>query len=328
MRHREWSRVVILVCAAGIFSTLTAAGASALTLPVNCNVGETISGAIAKLQLLGPIATAGPNTLNISGTCNENVNINAMANLTLQGSSGATVNGNSSGNGETLFITQSQGITVNNLTINGFGVYCAASTCYLNNDVVQNSGFAGIAVGVSAVMILNTSTVQNNAGPGIAIRIGGNVILAGSTVQGNAGGGITLQAGAQLTTTQQAQGFEVVGPAGSVIQNNGLDGIFADINSSIRIQLATTISGNARDGVRLEGGSKAIITQLTDSGNTGHGIRIGDLSFAEFDGGNSVTGNNAGAATPLDVVCDPQYSATRGIAVERKRDELPCGAAD
>lgn len=311
MNHRLWTRGVVWFCAAAVMALLATRDATAApSLRVNCNAGQTISREIARLTAMGP---AGPNKILVSGTCNENVTINGMANLTLEGDPSATINGNANGNGVALFVTESQNITVNNFTINGFGVYCAASSCLLNNDTVQNSGGNGVAVGVSASMILNNSTVQNNAGAGMAIRVDGNATLAGSTVQGNAGAGVTLQAGGVLTVTLQSQGFIITGPAGTTIQNNGQDGILADVNSTVRIQLGANITGNARDGIRLEGGSKAILSSLDVTGNTGHGVRIGDLSFAEFVGQNTVTGNNLGAGKPLDVVCDPQNSATRGI---------------
>jgi hypothetical protein len=313
MSHRVWTRGVVCLFAAAVIPLLMPSGASALTLKVDCNKGKTISGALAMLTALGPVGTAGPNKVLVSGTCNENVTINGMANLTLEGTPSATINGNANGNGVTLWMTESQNITVNNFTINGFGVYCAASSCLMNNDTVQNSDGNGVAVGVSASMILNTSTVQNNAGAGVAIRVGGNVALDGSTVQGNAGGGVTLEAGGILTVTEQSQGFNITGPAGTTIQNNALDGIFADVNSTLRIELGVNITGNARDGIRLEGGSKALLSNVNISGNTGHGLRIGDLSFAEFAGQNTITGNNLGTGTPLDVVCDPKFSATRGI---------------
>jgi hypothetical protein len=313
MSYRLGSRGVVCFCALTAMAFLVPSRTAAVTLTVHCDERETISKAIDTLTALGPVGTAGPNTLRVRGTCNENVTINGMANLTLEGSPSATLNGNANGNGTTLWITESQNITVNNFTINGFGVYCAASSCLMNNDTVQNSAGNGVSVGVSASMLLNNSTVQNNAGAGVGIRIDGDVILAGSTVQGNAGGGVTLQSGAVLTVTLQSQGFNVIGPAGSTIQNNGLDGILADVNSTLRILLGANITGNARDGIRLEGGSKAFLADVTITGNTGHGLRIGDLSFAEFVDQNTITGNNLGTATPLDVVCDPQYSATRGI---------------
>jgi len=44
------------------------------------------------------------------------------------------------------------------------------------------------------------------------------------------------------------------------------------------------------------------------TGNGGAGVFLRDLSFASFDVGDIVTGNAGGT----DVVCAPQFSATRG----------------
>jgi hypothetical protein len=44
------------------------------------------------------------------------------------------------------------------------------------------------------------------------------------------------------------------------------------------------------------------------TGNGAPGAGIEDLSFADFAPGNVITGN----ASPFDVACLPQFSATRG----------------
>jgi hypothetical protein len=286
------------------------------TLKVDCNAGQTISAALATLNKVGPIGAAGPHNVLVSGTCNENVIVTGMNNLTIQGNPTATVNGNANGFAIVLWVTDSQNFALNNITLSGVGVaggvYCAAATCHLNSDTVQNSVGNGVGVGPSSTVFLDSSTVQQNATAGVHVGGQGNVVLSGATVQSNGGAGVLLQAGGSLITTAQGQGYEITGPASTLIQNNGQDGIFADVNSSLRINF-TTISGNNRDGVRLEGGAKAQFAIASITGNTGHGLRLGDLSFAEFRDGNSITGNNSGAATPLDVVCDPQYSATRGL---------------
>lgn len=309
---RRWTSALVL-CVVGLFGGLaTAQGRpTGHTLQVDCNSGQTISNALAALKN-NPMSASGPNTVLISGTCNEDVSISAMNNLTLQGNPTATINGSANGNGA-LFVTDLQNLTVNNIVITGSGVFCAAATCHFNNDTVQNTVGAGIVSGPSGFVTVNASTVQQNGGPGLQIHSNGNLVVAGSTVQGNAGAGISIQSGASLIVTQQAQGYILTGPANTVIQNNGTDGIFADVNSTVKV-FFTAITGNGRDGLRIQGGSKALVGVTSITGNTGHGVRIGDLSFVEFGGGNNVSGNNSGAANPLDVVCDPQFSATRGLA--------------
>jgi hypothetical protein len=48
------------------------------------------------------------------------------------------------------------------------------------------------------------------------------------------------------------------------------------------------------------------------TGNRDYGIFLFDLSFATFDPGNNITGNNTNAGNALDVACFRQYTATRG----------------
>jgi hypothetical protein len=49
----------------------------------------------------------------------------------------------------------------------------------------------------------------------------------------------------------------------------------------------------------------------TITGNRAFGVYLFDLSFANFDPDNNVTGNNTGG-NALDVGCFSQYTATRG----------------
>jgi hypothetical protein len=45
--------------------------------------------------------------------------------------------------------------------------------------------------------------------------------------------------------------------------------------------------------------------------NGGAGVVVGDLSFVTFRAPSNITGNRGG----IDVVCQPQFSATRGVGV-------------
>lgn len=319
MGHSKWTRALILAYAVGTFAFLAASPALAAPgskLNVDCDAGQTICAALATLDKMHAVGSAGPNMVMISGTCNEDITVVGMDNVTLQGNPTATVNGNANGFGVVLWVTDSQNFAMNNITLSGngiaTGVYCAAAVCHLNNDIVEDSAGIGVGVGPSSMVFLSSTTVQQNAGDGVHMGGNGNVVLAGATIQSNGGAGVHLQAGGSLLTTAQSQGYEIVGPASTVIQNNAQDGILADVNSAARLNF-TMISGNGRDGIRLEGGAKAQLASVSVTGNTGHGVRLGDLSFGEFADGNSISGNNAGSATPLDVVCDPQYSATRGL---------------
>ena len=49
--------------------------------------------------------------------------------------------------------------------------------------------------------------------------------------------------------------------------------------------------------------------------NRDYGILLFDLSFANFDPGNNVTGNNRNGSGTLDVACFAHYTAMRGVFV-------------
>ena len=90
--------------------------------------------------------------------------------------------------------------------------------------------------------------------------------------------------------------------------------------------LAGTITGNTRSGVGLESASEASFGSfdgsITISGNGINGVQINDLSFALFTNGGpllNVTGNTA-----LDVKCNPQFSATRGVFTDTNGAKTNC----
>jgi hypothetical protein len=84
------------------------------------------------------------------------------------------------------------------------------------------------------------------------------------------------------------------------------------LNNSVARVFDLIIDGNSAAGVHLESGSTASFEQINTgnviTGNGRFGVSVNDLSFAGFVGTNTVNGN---LAEP-DVVCNPQYSATRG----------------
>lgn len=135
----------------------------------------------------------------------------------------------------------------------------------------------------------------------------GSVASSGSDVfRGNGGvtsGAITAISGGYLIAVN------------SIVQNNGgVAGMLAASHATLRVA-SCTISGNSGDGVVLRGSSEARFENfagpLTITGNGGSGVSIGDLSFGLFQGA-TVTGNLGGT----DVLCNPQFSATRGALTD------------
>jgi hypothetical protein len=289
--------------------------AQAVTLNVNCNAAagqlHTIAGA---LKLLDP---SGPNTINVSGSCNENVVIQTFDRLTLTAVNGASINDASGGNGNVVYIADSKDVTVQGFAINGgnIGVFCDnLSVCRLNNDTIQgttNNNVLGNGFGVhveNSRAYLNGDILQNNPGRGLSV-INASLVFAGNVnVSNNANHGVFVGFGA----------FLVLNPA--TVQNNGVDGVHVVDHATFRI-VAGTITGNGKNGVRLDGASEAAIQGLdnpvTISRNGGNGVQLNDLSFARFEGLPSgdaaltITGN-----APNDVQCNPLYSATRGATTD------------
>ena len=95
-----------------------------------------------------------------------------------------------------------------------------------------------------------------------------------------------------------------------IVQNNET-GVQVMQKSALRAT-DLTITNNREDGVLLLSDSTAAFQQSSTgnliTGNSGNGVSVNDLSFAEFDDTNNVSGN----LTQPDVACNPQYSATRG----------------
>ena len=283
--------ILLLIC-----TMLFAIHARSATIRVNCGKtpASTINGA---LQRLNP---EGPNTIIVSGTCTENVFIQSFDRLTLQaGANGATINDASGGNNPTIWITDSQRVNIQGFTVNGGspGVLCTDfSLCRFSQNTIQGAADDGVQISRSRADF-DRDVIQNNGFRGLVIREQGSAVVPGVTLQGNPGAGADALDGSFLYSFQ------------STVQNNGF-GIRAE-NSALRIELST-ITGNSLDGVQLQEESSArfvvLLGQNVVMANGFQGVSVNDLSFAAFDPGNNVSGN----LMPPDVVCNPQFSATRG----------------
>jgi hypothetical protein len=164
--------------------------------------------------------------------------------------------------------------------------------------VIQGAGSgAGFAVYQASEATVDGDTFQNN-GVGLIANSGSKVRPGGQTrpltSQGN---GTGIQTGRQgmvfvLATVQNNSGYGVnvlfhstLEVAGGSISHNGGVGAYVHENSAARFTGGTTITNNG-----------------------GPGVLIQDLSMVNFAA--TVTGNGGGT----DVVCNPQFPATRGVA--------------
>jgi hypothetical protein len=285
---------------------MSAGAVRAATHSVNCDgkgALSTIGGALKILQHV-----PGPNTINVSGTCNEDVVIQSMDHLTLNAVNGASINDPSQGANTTVTIADSRDVAINDFVINGYAagtsgndvVDCLdASVCRFSGDTVQNAPQgAGIGAYSGSYVDIEGGFLQNNSSwAGLAVIRSARVRAQGVTLQNNWRGAVVADGGnLQLNI--------------STIANNTDMGIMVR-GGSILSCLSCTVIGNGAQGINVEENSSAAVqSHSTVTGNAGAGINLTNLSSASYwDGTLSVTGNNGGQG---DIVCNPKYTTTFG----------------
>jgi len=274
--------------------------AYAVTLHVNCGSHSGLRHIQEAINLLQRAAPSESNTILVSGSCNENIIIQSFDNLTLTAQSGASISDNSDGALDVLDIFDSRRVSINSFSINGGanGVTCAgASLCRFSGNTVRASSGYGIVV-ASAHASFSGDVMQDNTGRGLSIINDGDVNADSITVQGSADGIVLNTRGTLILSNSSVNG-------------NQSHGILAITSSTIRL-FGDTVTANGGDGVGLQQSSQAKfdsqlgVNTLTNNGSAG--VNLDDLSFAFFAPSSIVTGNAGGT----DVLCNPQFSATRG----------------
>jgi len=232
-------------------------------------------------------------TLRVSGTCNENVQIGEEVHrITLDGQGTAVINGGSSANAVTV---RGTGITIRGFVINGGAPQGIAVTdgasAVIDGNTIQYADRNGITVFRNSSADILNNTIQYSGLAGIAIqntssaRVGwfgppNNRVSAPNTIQNNGAQGIQVYRGSS------AQIFS------NTIQNNGSHGVIVDRNAQAEIS-ACRITGNAGDGIRamrnagLDIGtdSTGATPQFDDDTNTGtnggFGVRCTIAGFVD-----------------------------------------------
>jgi Right handed beta helix region len=289
---RQGARVFAFLLLVAIGATSRSAHAAHLN--VNCDKKETIREALRFLSTVNP---QGPNTLVVSGNCNENVVIQSMDRLTLITKRGASISDHSDGALAVVDIEDSRSVTVQGFTINGggSGVNCAASSvCYLTSNTVQDAVTVGVDASRGSHAFLESNVIQNSAGVGAIVDDGSQMFSSNDIFQGNAALGVELGDGSYFVATN------------SSFLNNGIGILAAASNLLFH---GGTIIGSVSDGMRLLAGSTAVFRDATTvTGNGGEGVHLEDASFAGFQSA-TVTGNLSG----LDVDCAPQFTITHFV---------------
>jgi hypothetical protein len=295
---------------------LISVGASvrAATLSVNCGGKYGLTSINAALKALRNSESEGQATINVSGTCNENVVIQSMNHITLNAVNGASINDPSHGANLTVVIDDSQQIVMNNFVINGDStsnsdndvVDCQnGSLCHFNGNTVQNApqNGGGLGVWAGSYGTIDGGFLQNNTGwGGLVVGNGGRARADGVVTQGNLNGAFIYDGGLlQLG-------------ASSTVRNNIAAGIFVSHGTLLCKPCRVTGNGfgNGADGIHLESSSSVSFgAGYSVTGNAGAGISLRYLSGASFRGG---AGNVSGNLGTWDIVCNPTFTTADGLA--------------
>lgn len=253
--------------------------ANAATITVNCPTDS--------LQAAIDAAVSG-DTINVSGTCTENVLIrNEKSRFTINGQGTTTLTPLNTA--ATTLTIRGKGVLVQNMTISG--------------------GLYGVLINRGSSATLKNNTIQSASDTGVMLVDLAFATLIGNTIQNNAYDGILVS-----ETSVARIGFDdaaATEASPNTFQNNGRYGIYVLRGSSARIY-GNIVSSNGQGGIAVMRGSTADIASNTinangtswTSGSGGNGVAVslgsyvtlGELGSTSFTGmPNITTVNNANA---------------------------------
>lgn len=241
------NQIISSVLLAGI--AVFASQASAITRTVDCDKGQSIQDALEKGQ-----SNAEPLVINVSGTCNEIVEIQ-RDDVTIDGNNNAVISGN-------VGLRGADHITIANITITSSGVGLALEGSnhvrLFNTTVTGNQGWAAIVVNESSSLKTWDSYITNNSQTGVFVGLSSSLVTSNTH-----------------------------------FSNNGSDGVTLALNSSAFLTNGTLIQGNATDGIIVKEHSIVDLVDTNISNNTMHGIVIAEDGGAILREGNVISGNGS-----------------------------------
>lgn len=272
---------------------------SAQGLPyyVHCEKPGPMGKVSTYLKFITPLE---PNTLKISGTCKENIQINSFDRLSRIAVNGATLQDASDMQQPVVLIGDSQRVVIQGFNIVGgdTGISCIdKSICRLNSNTVTGAVNSGILVHDSEANLFDDKLL-NNGGNGLTID-SSKVLASPLTVTGTNGFGLNVANSSSLNLT------------GGDIQNNQAGGIFLVSHSGLNV-LHTTISNNAGAGIVVLWNSAMATYEVTVTNKNANGVYVEGNSTVDLFGGGTSTGNNLGGP---DIFC----GSHSGIAVNLDR---------
>jgi parallel beta-helix repeat protein len=290
----EKIRIISILFVFGVIFWFLPLTGDAATIPVACGSGGTgIQDAITA-------ATSG-DTISVTGTCNENVDIN-KGGITIDGNHTAQIDGPNTAQ-PTVKIRAGSVIIQNFLSIQGGqdGVYVVSSTgSTILNNTIQGTGRDGVFVYYGGAPTINDNTIQNNARCGITVFANSYAVIINNQITNNHSHGIMLTESADARIGFSSSSDTTASP--NTIQSNDGDGIIVTRVSNAWI-VGNTISNNAGNGVTVAKVSHAGISDNTINQNGGDGIEVSqgsgvnlgsDSGTSIFDSPNTTSINNSG----------------------------------
>ena len=274
---------------------------SAATVVVDCT-GSTPGAFTTISSALATLDNGGPNTIDVSGTCNEALQIQYRDRLTIQGSPSAEVHAPA---GIVVNVVHSRGLILRRLTVSGGGrgVYIRAqSEAALDGVTIENSG-NGLVVDTQSSLTAggpnaaNAVSIHDN---GFGVLLDGATFTAGGNVSiDNNGGGVNAEA-SRVTFIGKQSATSPGGP--NSISNNSGDGIFAHGATALDFRGQNAVSGNAFTAIiGFESSSVDVIGNpgftTTIDGNHRSGVGLIFNSSGRVQ--NAIVTNNGSATDPL-----------------------------
>jgi len=291
---------------------LLPAAAHATDVVVACP-GQKINDALAALP------QNGPNTITVTGTCNEDVSIIDVRSLTIiAGAGGAKIV--QPQDSSTFDIVRSQNITRQYLEIagvpgstlgfggSGVNINEASDVQILGCDIHDNEG-DGVSVNAGSLLFIrNTNIHNNNPGSGLDVNTNSSVYVRATTIQNNACAHGSPGCNSFNVGVFVARNSVVSLRQNTLIQNNGDIGILARLLSTVGLDFSpantlTTIQGHNITGLFIQEGAHLQVngTALIQGNGVGcppenpipcGGIVGAENATLEFNGFGTVSGNH------------------------------------
>ncbi|HEX6187738.1 MAG TPA: hypothetical protein VFZ40_06640 [Pyrinomonadaceae bacterium] len=316
MKYRVSPQIILTSLVLGVFSIITAHAQTVKETKVDCDKGDTINGALAKLN------RREPNFVVVSGTCTESIDVFNYNDLAIVGQPGAVLIPDPEVD-EVVFVNVAIRFRLIGFTINGSGALKGISLSRCVNCVVSNNTISGVANGVSATLnssvdvsvntinasevgveaaqvsraILARNLIEHAGTPdtgSIGLHVTGNSyarVNVGSTFRGfgrgieaNTGGGVDIFGSPNLTD-----------PDFPLIENNQSAGV-RSAGGIIRFHGHTRVTGNGDSpysgGIVIENGGFLELANLVEViNNTKNGVLLISNSTGLFKGGISISNN-------------------------------------